>query len=277
MEPKSPSSTLRLDPVPEVPLERAPLEKVLAEVRFSSTSELITDESERALAALLTRYPVRRQVRSSRVVINPIAQSTVTSAVPTRTFADTGNSWIVTVSDSSISIETTSYESRSDFCERTSEVFNAIASVRIPPVVDRVGLRYIDRIVDDFHLAHLEEYINPSLRVLHGATDGRLSLEHSVSDSMVRISEDERLKVRAGLLPPSAIFDPSLAPVDTASWVLDLDIFTVRGGISFDPQGLVERIRSYSAHIYSVFRWATTDVFLKAFREDHQAAGGQEA
>ena len=66
-----------------------------------------------------------------------------------------------------MALESTDYVSRDDFCSRSREIFDAIAQVSVPPVVDRVGLRYIDRFEGPL-LDHMHEYVVPPLRVLHG-------------------------------------------------------------------------------------------------------------
>jgi uncharacterized protein (TIGR04255 family) len=138
--------------------------------------------------------------------------------------------------------------------------------VSAPPVVDRVGLRYVDRFEESL-LDRLHDYVIPPLRVLHGTVGEPLGMEHSVSDSQIILGDDERLKVRSGLLPPGGVFDPVLPPVQSPSWVLDLDIFTLQGGFAFDPQALDQRLRRYADHVHSFFRWAVTKAFINEFRD----------
>ena len=263
---RSSTGTFNLGPIPEIHLARAPLEKVLAQVQFSLTPELVSDEGEHQLAAALTRYPVRRRGQSINLKINPATASMEKEAVTTRIFTDPESSWVVTVMNTAVSLETAAYDSRDDFCRRAREVFEAVAAVSTPPIVDRVGLRYIDRVCDEADLERLDNYLNPRLRVLDGAVASPLTVEYSISDTILRIAEDERLKVRSGLLPPRAVFDPVIAPIDTPSWVLDLDIFTT-GRYPLLPDKLDERLSRYAEHIYSFFRWATTDEFQEAFRD----------
>ncbi len=263
----SPAKVLKinLDPVAEVHLKMPPLEKVLADVRFSQTPELISDEVEQLISSYLKRYPVRRKVQSVRLNVNPVSSSVSQESVVVRTFSDTENSWVITLSAFSVGISTTSYHSRDDFCERAYEVFEAVDLVGKPPIVDRVGMRYINRITDPSHLSRLDDYVEPRLRVLDGIVDGDTPIEYSVSNSLIQISDSERLKVQSGVLPPSVTFDPAFTPVDAKSWILDSDVFTIGGQILFEPQALKERLERYSTHAYSVFRWATTAALLEAF------------
>jgi hypothetical protein len=106
----------------------------------------------------------------------------------------------------------------------------AIAVVATPPIVDRVGLRYIDRLKGN-DLSRLDAYVLPQLRVMYGAVGEGLTLEHSVSDSLIRIANDERMQVRSGLLPQGASFDAALAPLQESAWVLDRRRFHCHGRV----------------------------------------------
>ena len=260
-----------LQPVPEVHLPLAPLAKVLTQVQFSRTPGLVSDSAEAAIAEVLARYPVRRQGVAASFAFAfagggpafPVAQPAPSAM---RMFSEPTGTWQVTITETSVALETTGYDTRDDFCARATEVMVAVAAVALPPVVDRVGLRYISRLTGD-DLGRIGEYIEPEFRVLHGAIGDGLSLEHSVSDSVLRIADDERMQIRSGLLPPGGGFDPSLAPLPEPSWLLDLDVFTVQGGFPFHPPALAARLRRYAEHAYSFFRYATTDDFQRAFAQ----------
>jgi uncharacterized protein (TIGR04255 family) len=267
MQSPTPPPVFTLDPVPEIHLARAPLEKVLTQVQFSRTPELVSDEGEQRFARALGRYPVRRQGVSLNLTVGPGPGEVEHKATTTRLFADIAQAWQVTVTETSVSLETSTYESRDDFCERAREVFDAVSAVALPPVVDRVGLRYLDRLRGAAHLARLGNYVTPSLQGLHGSVDAALDVEYSVNETVIRIADDERLRVRCGVLPPGGAFDPALSPCPDASWVLDADIFTTDGGFAFDPSTLDGRLRRYADHVYSFFRWATTDEFVEEFKQ----------
>ena len=263
-------STFTLNTVPEVHLPRAPLVKVLTQVQFSRTPSLVSDETEVAMADVLARYPIRRQVLAAGVAFSLGVAANQPMPFPqspsiVRLFSDPAGAWQVTLSETSVALESFRYESRDDFCDRAQEVFTAVAELSRPPVVDRIGLRYIDRLTGE-DLGRLNAYIAPELCVLYGALGEELGLEHSVSDSVIRIGDNERMQVRSGLLPPNGSFDPALPPLGEPSWLLDLDVFTVQGGIEFQPTDMGDRLRRYADHAYAFFRFATTDLFQEEFR-----------
>jgi uncharacterized protein (TIGR04255 family) len=256
-------SKFGLSPIDEVHLNRAPLAKVLMQVQFSRTPILVSDMGENLMAEALGRYPVRRRqvVNAPALVINgqpmPMPQMQPASAL---TFSEPTGTWQVTLTDTAVALETTAYATRDDFCDRALELFTAVASVALPPVVDRVGLRYIDRLSGPA-LARVPDYVVPQLQVLIGSVEPGLIVHHSVTDSLIEISPVDRLQIRSGLLSPNAGFDPALPALTEASWVLDMDVFTIQAGFPFDPNELAARLRSYAETAYAFFRFATTDVF----------------
>ncbi|MDX6255969.1 MAG: hypothetical protein QOJ11_2303 [Frankiales bacterium] len=259
-----------IEPVDEIHLGRAPLAKVLTQIQFSRNPQLVSDAAESAMAALLPQYPVRRQGVSANVTVG---LTTVTQEQsPLRVYSDAADKWRVTVNESFVALETSTYETRDDFCSRVQQVLAAVEAASPPPIVDRVGLRYIDRIAGS-DLSRINEYFTPSLTVLLGQVVPELTLEHSVSDTLIQLSASERLQVRSGFLPAGVGFDPSLVPLGEPAWLLDLDVFTAQGGLTFDPTSLTQLVRTFAQHAYSFFRYATTPTFQKAF--ESPASGGQ--
>jgi uncharacterized protein (TIGR04255 family) len=266
-------------PVPEVHLHNAPLAKVLMQVQFSRTPQLVSEAGESAIADRLARYPVRRRQVSGAVTFAFNGQQVPLPVPPEAVFAvtlaDATGSWVVSIADTSVSLETTDYATRDDFCARALELFQAVAAVSLPPVVDRVGMRYIDRLAGD-SLGRLDALVIPQLRGLHGSVDDATPLVHSVTDSQIVISDTERLQVRSGFLPPGGAFDPSLPPLAESSWILDMDVFTTTGGFPFEPENLSARLREYADTAHSFFRFAVTDAFLDLHREPTAATTGGE-
>lgn len=258
-------------PVEEVQLHHAPLAKVLMQIQYSRTPQLVTDEAEDRIAEVLARYPVRRQqmaiIPSLLVNGQPIQMPSSPGSGKVLSFSDPKNTWQITVADTAVALETTSYSTRDDFCARGAEIFTAIAKTALPPIVDRIGVRYINRLTGGA-LDELASYIRPELRALAGCIDAPLALRHSITESQIEVGSGEQMLVRSGQLPPGAAFDPALPPVPEGSWVLDIDVFTAQPGIPFDPDELSTRLRKSAETAYDFFRFATTKAFQDAHRED---------
>lgn len=267
-------------PVDEVRLYRAPLAKVLMQVQYSRTPQLVTDSAEALIAEALARYPVRRRQITAGIVPNVVVNGqqlqvpgNITPGVAL-SFSDPENIWQVTVTETAVALETSDYSTRDDFCARTAEIFAAVASAALPPVVDRVGIRYIDRLTGDA-LERVPTYIRPELSALVGHVDSPLVLHHSITESQIEIDAGERMLVRSGLLPPGIAFDPALPAVSEQSWVLDMDVFTTQAGFAFDPDDLTRRLRRYAETAYAFFRFATTEAFEEAHRGEPAPIAGE--
>jgi uncharacterized protein (TIGR04255 family) len=269
-----------LAPVNEVHLDRAPLARVLMQVQYSRTPQLVTDSAEALIAETLGRYPVRRRQVTAGVVpdvmINGQQLQLPGSITPgvALSLSDPKGLWRVTFTETVVSLETSDYSTRDDFCDRSAEIFAAIASVALPPVVDRVGIRYIDRLTG----AAVEEvptYVIPELATLVTRVEPPLRLHHSIIESQIEIGTNERMLVRSGLLPAGVGFDPALPPVDEPSWVLDMDVFTTQAGYAFEPDQLSQQLHHYAETVYAFFRFATTEAFQNAYRGEPAPIAGE--
>jgi uncharacterized protein (TIGR04255 family) len=271
-------SKFSLTPVEEVHLHRAPLAKVLMQVQYSRTPQLVTDAAEAAIADALGRYPVRRRQMTAGVVPSVMinGQQLQLPIVPgvVLAFSDPKGVWQVTVTETAVALETTEYSSRDDFCERSEEIFDALGSVMLPPVVDRVGMRYVDRLTGDA-LGRVPEFVIPELRALVGCVAEPMTILHSLTQTQIAIAELETLQVRAGFMPSGLALDPAVPPLQEPSWLLDMDVFTNTAGFAFESKELVQRLRRFAEAAYTFFRWATTDAFQEAHRGQPAPIAGE--
>jgi uncharacterized protein (TIGR04255 family) len=248
------------------------------QVQYSRTPQLVTDEAEARMAEVLGRYPVRRRpvVVVPNVLINgqPIQSPSLSVPSPVLSFSDPKSTWQITVTETAVALETTNYSTRDDFCARGAEIFEAIAKTALPPVVDRIGVRYINRLTGDA-LGEVPSYIRPELSALTGCVDAPLAIQRSVTESQIELEEEGRMLVRSGQLPPNVAFDPALPPTSEGSWVLDIDVFTAQAGFPFDPGELSKRLNSYAETAYAFLRFATTEAFLDAHRGDPALTPGE--
>lgn len=174
-------------------------------------------------------------------------------------FGDTDGHWRVSLSPDFLALETTKYVSRSDFFGRLKAVAQALDEHIEPAQVDRLGVRYIDRItgaaVDD-----IAKLVRPEVRGITG-TIAATHAAHALSESMFDV-EGARVLARWGFLPPGATVDPAaIEPAKEKSWILDLDMFSA-APMPFVVDRVVEQAQHYAERIYTIFRWAVTDGFL---------------
>jgi uncharacterized protein (TIGR04255 family) len=250
-------------PLPkEVPLDHAPLVRVIAQVRFPL---VVAIEQRDFIApfqeAIRLKYPILRQEQTRGVLVS---QAGVASA-PAQTvwrFGDVQSCWRVSLAPDFLALETTAYTSRSDFLARLREVIVALDKYVEPKVVDRLGVRYIDRIVGA-PVGDIAKLVRPEIRGITG-TPAASHAVHSLSESMFTFG-GSRVVARWGLLPAGATVDPSaIEPTNEASWILDIDMFSSESmPFAIDP--VLNNTRQFAERIYTFFRWAVTDDFLRLY------------
>ncbi len=247
-------------PLPaEVPLKAAPLVRVIAQLRFP---EILSMEQRDFVApfqeAIRSRYPVLRQEQTQDLLLGPAVLVPARPQIAWR-FGDTDGHWRVSLTPKFLALETTKYDNRSDFLSRLKEVALALDEHIDPAQVDRLGVRYIDRLtgaaVDD-----IAKLVRPEVRGITGTIAAKHAL-HALSESMFEL-KDARILARWGVLPPGATVDPAaMEPATEKSWLLDLDMFSA-APMPFAVNEVVERARRYAERIYTIFRWAVTDELL---------------
>jgi uncharacterized protein (TIGR04255 family) len=247
-------------PLPaEVPLKDAPLVRVIAQLRFP---EILSVEQRDFVApfqeAIRSKYPVLRQEQTQGILLGPGGVAPAKPQIAWR-FADTDGHWRVSLTPDFLALETTSYVSRSDFFGRLKAVAQALDEHLEPAQLDRLGVRYIDRITGDA-VDDIAKLVRPEVRGITG-TIAATHAAHALSESLFEVG-DARVLARWGFLPPCATVDPAaIEPAKEKSWLLDLDMFSATS-TPFVVDQVVEQAQRYAERIYTIFRWAVTDEFL---------------
>ncbi len=245
----------------EVPLPAAPLVRVIAQLRFP---EVLSVEQREFVApfqaAIRSVYPVLREEQVNRLLFGSEGVTTAKPQIVWR-FSDTPGHWRVSLSSTFLALETTKYVSPRDLLSRLGVLLEALQKFVEPAQVDRLGIRYVDR-VEGADVEDIARLVRPEVRGTAG-TPAAMNVVHSLSESVFALPDDH-LVARWGVLPPNTSFDPGIEPSAAKSWILDLDMFSLTP-MPFNVSGVIERAESFAARIYTVFRWAVTDDFLKRF------------
>lgn len=254
-------------PPTEVPLTDPPLVRVIAQVRFPLIASL---EKREFIApfqeAIRGSYPVLRPEESRGVVFGPQGVADARSNTSWR-FMEASGAWRVTLAPDFIALDTTRYSSRDDFMRRLEVVLQALKDHVDPKVVDRLGVRYIDRVSGE-HLTDLPQLFRPEVAGILGSPLAEHA-HQAISENVLVLPEDEgQVTVRWGLLPAQSTVDPGgLDPIDEPSWILDTDAFQSfpARGRELSVSSVVAKARGFAERNYSVFRWAVTDEFLRRY------------
>lgn len=256
-----PTNPLVAIPPEPVPLAKAPLIRVLAAARFPMIAEIETPEFAATFQKTVgTAYPLASQetielhaTRTDGVV--SVASNTV------RRFMDEAG-WRISLARDFIALETPSYVSRPDFLARFRNLLDALIKQVTPARVDRLGVRYIDRIKGQ-DLMDIARLVQPELAWVAN-TPLMPQCKHSFGDNLFDLGTSQ-LAARWGLLPENSTPDPStIEPIPEPSWILDLDMST-KAHSPFAVDAICQTAEAFAARIYTFFRWAVTDEFLRRF------------
>lgn len=249
-------------PPAEVPLERAPLVRVIGQVVFSHVLGVLEPAKLAPFQEQLrAAYPVLNQELVQRVAIAPGAPPAVHQETIWR-LQDVEQRWRVSLAPTFVALETPRYTSRKDFLARLDAVISALEETLRPQLAQRVGLRYISR-VEGSALSMLAELVRPEFVGPVGTPFGAAA-RHLLTETLVA-TEEAMLLARWGKMPANTTFDPqAIEPAVTDSWVHDLDLFKEQS-TPFDKTQLMTLIEALAKRQYSVFRYMVTDAYLRHY------------
>jgi uncharacterized protein (TIGR04255 family) len=254
---------LRGPPPREIPLKRAPLLRVIAQVRFPTL--LAVRSADRVSGfqdAVRERYPYLEREDIAMLSVGPISVPDAShEAVVHWRFWDAQRQWRTTLNQDFLAIETTAYESRADFMANLGEVLRAFQTIFQPNSATRLGMRYIDQIKPP-SVERITDLLIPE--IVGTAKFFGKEAQHLITQLSVNASPGS-LVARWGKLPKGMTVDPTvMQPTEEESWIIDLDL-SETSETTFDPEALIARVRTYAERIYTVFRWMVTDEFLREY------------
>jgi uncharacterized protein (TIGR04255 family) len=253
--------------VEEVPLTRAPLVNVIAQVRFPAVMKIEADSSFVATfqEAIRKDYPILRPERQLGVMIGPGGVLPQDAGTVWRFESKDPDAWQVTLAQTFVSLSAKRYTRRSDLLGRLAVILHALEAWLGPNVCDRIGVRYVDRIIGD-PLSRLSTLVRSEILGVAGDPPalGGVEVVHALSDTLFQLDDSTQLRGRWGRLPSGATYDPGIEPAREPSWVLDLDHYTSQPE-DFDLAAIGAKAAEFCDRIYTFFRWAVTDAFLAEY------------
>lgn len=262
-----------LEEIEEVPLPAAPLESVVAQVRFPPVTWIADQDSIAPFQrAIYEKYPVLRPERTVNVVVTPEGANQGGRSTVVWRFTDKSQQWQVSLATDflALDIKRGNYTSRAEFVQRFEEILNALDEFVHPAVYERLGIRYVDRVV--LEQSNWQAELRPLMRQeLLGMAGVDLTedafMSRTVCDSEFRFS-DAVLHARWGLVPANTALDSMHGdPINKPTWLLDLDMYSPAPH-DFEVTDIVERTKDYAERIYGFFRWAVTADFLRRYGAD---------
>lgn len=251
----------------EIRLGAAPLARVVAQLRFPALSRMKDDDIAQDFVRQMSKeYPLMDVVQEiSLVSMIPDQQPPTLSQVWRLQTSD--ENWIVSLGRTSLSLEVIKYSSRTDFNARFNRIVDAFIQIASPPRLDRLGIRYINRIVDSDILGDIPNLIRAEL---NGLSTLQLPVGVEANHSILEVQFNRggcTTLARCGYLPPHVIIDPALPPVDKRSWVLDIDSAFVGAG-EIAPENIESMIEILTGYNYRFFRYAVKPGFIELFEPE---------
>jgi len=251
-------------------LDAAPLELVLCQVRWPEFGYLQGDIGPvaAALGKLLTDYPRYTSTAELAFTITPegVQQS---EAGTVYQWESIDRAWHVALGRRFVTFYCTRYMTYEEFDRRLRDVVLHTQTAVGVPVIERVAVRYVNRISDDAVISRLPDLVRSEVlgyQALAVQGDG-VVLQQGINQVLFSV-DDSMLQVRSGVVPPGESVDAAVPQLQTASWVLDLDSFH-DGEEQFDAGAIVARASRLSDAAYDFFKWIITQGFIEQFGGDN--------
>lgn len=252
-------------PVEEVPLDRPPLVRVLAQVRFAQMAIFKREGFEAPFVErLLGRYPLLEEAREAQIIIGP--EGVVEKEAPGRLWRlrTIDRHWTVTLSAGSLAIETDQYDNRAEFIGRFTEMCAAFIDVIGTSIVSRLGVRYTNQTREpNLTFEELVGFFRPEVRGGLSVPRGEAFVRYALNDALFVVG-NQNVQGRWGILPENSQFDPGLPAVPYSSWFLDIDCYSEQE-IEMTVAALEGEAAQLSRRAYGLFRWLVTAEFMTHF------------
>jgi uncharacterized protein (TIGR04255 family) len=251
----------------EISLAQPPLDLTLVQIRYPRLSRLANDDQfiTRFANAVADNYPIFDPVQQAvGLLIGPegIKQTQETAKIWRIRSAD--DDWTVSITDNFLALQVKSYPGRTRLRENLSALLAPFLEIIAPPYVERLGVRYINRIHEPEILDRLPSMVRTeALGTVSVSLPESVTLNHNISESLY-ILGNQMLQVKSGYLSSGVGHDPIISIADHPTWILDLDAFSSIKTPSTvtDIDSLCEELASI---VYRYFRWAVTWDFLESY------------
>lgn len=251
------------EPLQRIQFEHNPLRVVVAQLRFPTEFRL----SEAAILAriqdrLRDRYPVAQatqQQMSIQLAVGPTPPQLMNQMGPgpIRFIGDDG-AWIVTLGPDVLSLETTDYHDWVAFLARFEAVLDAVHTDVAPPLIQRLGLRFIDELQhpEARTLADWSRFLDPEL--LGTAASARFAqLTTTTSEQITIVQDEDAATITHAYTQNGRDADPP------STYLIDLDCFSTRP-FALDRNALRAKLVRYHGAAWNMFRESLLDPMVEA-------------
>ncbi len=247
-------------------LDAAPLELVLCQIRWPPMNHLHGDLKNvvESFGRLIPEYQLYSSPSELAWELTPTGLLQAPASV-SHTWSRADRSATVTLSPTFVTLSDRNYSDFKGFAAELAKVISAVREALNVPLFDRVGVRYINRISDPIKVEKIDQLVKPELmghQALNAASDD-VVLVQAITQSLYQVGEGY-LQARSGIVPPGETVDPALMPLDTPSWVLDIDSFNQSEAV-FSSEAILAHASKLSDAAYDFFKLVIRDSFIDEF------------
>lgn len=232
-----------------------PLKVMLGQVRFPAILKIA---EQAGLAAfqdeIRHEYPEYSQEQQLNLAVGPEGMSQAGEARNHR-FATNDGAWTVVLNPSFLTLEAsiaTKYSNYQEFRKRFGDLWDVALRKLGPATAAQQGLRYIDFFDwEDVSPAEWKRYINPHLLGVLGATDIVGHVEHALTDTRLRLSDEAAISFKYGLVRSG--------PKNALGFLMDTDCLTQTPQEDVSVEAVLSRFDGFHDEIHVLFHWAVTD------------------
>lgn len=255
-------------------LSNAPLVYVLTQVRFSAVLKMgeYVPAIQEHLRSDYPRYE-QRQIEALELVPPAPSAAPVTNTVSRWLFKDRDDVSGFILDESSLVFHTSRYASFSEFKARLLSGAAIVQEAARIPMIERVGLRYVDLITPDDGET-LDQYVSPGLMGFsidtpdvkaYNTNKQFVNVKTKVGQLMLRFT---RGQLSSPLPPDLAALAPKMRrkpKKSNVSAILDTDHFSDKG-VNFNRDRLEKVVTDLHAPIAGIFKAAVTDYAVNKWR-----------
>jgi len=257
---------------------RSPLALVAAELRYADAPRLRRQETIDSVAiALEDRLPVVESMQNANVEVDPTGSSKVGMERGT-VLKDLAGTTVAAVFPNRFTFETTAYQEFPSFLDGVIEICRSLIGASVKPVLQRVGLRYIDEIrIPGNPVKDARQWAGwVDTRLVDHLSVGPTGAPVGLSQSLVAYDLGDRrgLNFRFAALRSGAVVVPTTIKrtpfEDGPVFVLDIDAYQDLGGsnaVRLEPDDVASALRSVHDAAGQTFQDAITDRARKLFRQ----------
>jgi uncharacterized protein (TIGR04255 family) len=217
------------------------------------------------LGAVLARgYPLQSETRSINYLISPEGIASNDAGTMYR-WSSLDDSWHITLTRQFATLYCSRYAGFDELQARLRFLINELRGAIEIPFVDRVGVRYVNRLSEAGQTDSLSDLVKPEVLGYKGLplAGQQAALRESINQATYTVGQ-AILIVRSGVMPPGQTPDPAVEAVTTESWILDLDA-SQEERLLFDPDRLIPRAGRLADIAYDYFKYIVTGGYIKRF------------